>query len=277
MIFRYLFPGTVEATSHSEKGIFAALRVNRQFYEEASAIVYGELKFKAIVEPTNIFLFGRCWTRPTSEELPKDLSTTLCRPGAQRIRYLHVSVEFGDKYRKFKGIGGSGVTHEEFEIYQIRDAVRKLVHLLSAEGPESRPGILKQLSVTPKPNCKQSWQSDEVIAAIFFVLEPFLVLGPIEDCALLNPPRPPSYYWRHQASAVITEGLHEDEVFRRFRKQWLKSLKGSEVKVFSEVRLAAVYSKIEGFAHLIYTQDAAQFSGESSMNLQLQYLTDCNR
>ncbi|KAF3046540.1 hypothetical protein E8E12_010711 [Didymella heteroderae] len=269
MIFRYLFPKTIEANAFFEKQQFAVLRVSRQFYDEASAIVYSELKFEAIVDPTSICLFGRCWTRATSGELPTDLDTALCRPGVQRIRHLEVSVHFGEKHKRVNGIGGSGVIHEEYAMYQVRDAVRKLVHLLSTEQPDSTSGALKQLVVKPRPDCKQLWQSDEIIAAIFFILEPFLTLDPIEDCRLLNPPRPPSWSWRHSDSASVVERVHKDDVFRRLRKQWLKSLKGSEVKGFSKVRkastdVATAYSKIEDFAHLIYTQDAAHFKGKAS-------------
>ena len=274
MIFRYIFPKVVTDTGYVAKRDFAVLRVNRQFYEEASAIMYGELKFEAHVEPTGISLFGRKWDRAATGELPKDLDTTLCRPGAQRIRRLEVNIEFGEKYKKIKGIGGAGVTYEEYELYRVRDTVRKLVHLLSPEPTESAPGALKQLAVKPEPDCKQAWQSDEVIAAIFFILEPLLELGSIQDCALLNPPRPPSWSWRHQAPANTVAGLHKDEAFRRLRKQWLNSLKDSVVKGFNKVRLAAAYSKIEDFAHLIYTQDATQFNGESSGRLLLFQLTN---
>lgn len=48
---------------------------------------------------------------------------------------------------------------------------------------------LKRLKVEPEPSPRHSWESDEATAAIFFILEPFVVLEAIDDFTLQAPPR----------------------------------------------------------------------------------------
>ncbi|KAF1932282.1 uncharacterized protein M421DRAFT_1929 [Didymella exigua CBS 183.55] len=268
IIFRYLLPKVVEATSFNASQM-SVLTVSRQFYQEASAVVYGELQFKAEVHPTTIALFGRRWHRESTEVLHKDLGTTLCQVGARRIRHLEVEVNFGDKYKKIKGIGAASLTHEDYEMYQVRDTVRKLVQLLLPESAEPSSKALQHLKVKSKPAAKQQWQSDEIIAAIFLVLDPFLALSPIEDCALLNPPRPPVWPWRYANTAETVGKIHEGKAYRRLRKQWLGVLRGSLPKLSIRrsarkvsTAVAEAYSKIEDFTRLIYAQDASQFQGQ---------------
>lgn len=264
MIFRYLFPDVIEAT-YFDRRQGAVLRVNRQFYEEASVIVYGECKFKAVIYPAIIHLFGIKWICGSP-----DFVQTLCQGGAHRIRHLEVEVNFGDIQGKIKGIGGSGISNEEYGLYQARDTVRKLVELLSPKSVEPKSVSLKQLKVKPAPSCKQQWRSDEAVAATFFVLAPFLALRPIEDVALIAASRATPYSWRYSSFSAIIGELHKDEEYRQLRKKWLRLMKGSKSPV-NVVRkpcettdaTAAAYSKIEDFARTIYNQDSAQFVGKS--------------
>jgi hypothetical protein len=133
MIFRYLLPNVVHA-KHFEKRQTAVMMVNRQFYMEASAIVCGELRFGATVHPTHIAIFGKSWLRESNDlTYVVNLDKLLCQAGARRMLHLEVTIHFGDKHNKTKGIGVAGVSQEDCELYQARDTVRKLVQLVTPE------------------------------------------------------------------------------------------------------------------------------------------------
>ncbi|KAJ4382685.1 hypothetical protein N0V86_001907 [Didymella sp. IMI 355093] len=267
MIFRFLLPKRVEAKDYFDKRPFGVLRANRQFYEEASAVVYSEIRFTAAVFPTCIDLFGRRWHRESTTEPYKDLNTTLCQAGARRVRHLEIHIHFGDTHKTIKGVGGASLPYEEYEIYQARDTVRKLVQLMSPEPLKSKSKALQHLKVMAKPAPKQSWQIDEIIAAIFCILDPLLALGPIDDCVLSTPLRPNVWGWRYGDWARLIGEVHQDEAYRRLRKQWLGSIRGSSSQfiVTRNPTAAAVeaYNKVEDFSRLVYNQDAAQSRGKA--------------
>ncbi|KAF3043289.1 hypothetical protein E8E11_004998 [Didymella keratinophila] len=270
MIFRYVLPDVVPAASYFDKGHMAIMMVNRQFYVEASTVVYGELKFKAVVQPTYIALFGREWHRESVDQTYVDLNKQLCQAGARRIRHLEVTVRFGDKHKKINGVGVAGVSHEDYEVYQVRDTVRQLVRLMAPELSNSDSIALKQLRIKPEPGPRQRWESEEAIAAIFFILEPLLALAPIDDVTLQAPPRPFHYSWKYLATAAAIGGLQTNKEFRQLRKQWVESMQnsssGTGAKQNPQVTKAGVatqYSTIEKFARLIYREDAAQAQGKA--------------
>ncbi|KAJ4343254.1 hypothetical protein N0V87_000476 [Didymella glomerata] len=270
MIFRYVLPDVIPAASYFDKGHMAIMMVNRQFYMEASAIVYGELKFEAVVQPTYIALFGRQWHRESVDRTYVELDKQLCQAGARRIRHLEVTIQFGDKHKKINGIGVASVSHEDYEVYQVRDTVRKLVQLMAPEPSSSESMALRQLDVKPEPGPRQRWESDEVIAAIFFVLEPLLALASIDDVTLQAPPRPFHYSWKYLATAAAVGGLQTNKEFLQLRKQWVESMQssssGTGVKQHPKVTKAGVgtpYGTIEKFARLIYSEDAAQAQGKA--------------
>jgi hypothetical protein len=272
MIFRYLLPGVITASPPNRNYVTyahtAVLFVNHQFYEETTLLIYSELKFEAKVWPTFIELFGKRWDRESPNTIFEEPGKKLCQSGARRIRHLDIQLSFSCTQPKVKGVGGSGITYEEYELYQVRDTVRKLVEILSPLPSDTGPAALKRLSITPSPSCKQRWRSDEAIAAIFLVLEPFLALGPIENVVLQPPPRPTIYTWRERTFLTDITDLHKDEVYHQRRDIWLESMKlhvpaQYSIRNMSETvaALAVAYRKIEDFSRLIYKQDAAQFSG----------------
>lgn len=272
MIFRLVLPDVVEA-SYFDRRQAAVLKVNRQFYEEASTIMYGELKFKAVVCSTSVKLFGMHWSREPFTIATRNLADLARQTGIQRIRHLEVQVHFGEVRGKFKGIGTSGVLHEDYELYQARDLVRKLVEVVVTQPFQPGSLALKQLKVKPAPSYKQQWRSDEITAATFFVLEPFLALGPIEDVSLPAPLRPMAHSWRYTTAAAAIDEIYKDEEYHRLRKQWLRSFKGqsSSLNVVCEpceatAAIKLAYGKIEDFAELIYNQDSAQFTGGSLLS-----------
>jgi hypothetical protein len=269
MIFRFLLPKRVEAKGYFDKRPFGVLRANRQFYLEASAVVYGEIRFAAVVSPICIDLFGRRWHRESTTEPYKDLNTTLCQASARRVRHLEVDVHFGDTCKTIKGVGGPNLPYDEYEIYQARDTVRKLVQLMSPESLKSKSKALQHLKVMAKPAPKLSWQTDEIIAALFCILDPLLALGPIDDCVLSTPLRPNVWGWRYGDWARLIGEVHQDEAYRRLRKQWLGSMRGSSSHFIAtrNPTAAAVeaYNKIEDFSRLVYNQDAAQSQGKISL------------
>jgi hypothetical protein len=282
MIFRYVLPDVIPAASYFDKGHMAIMMVNRQFYMEASAIVYGELKFEAVVQPTYIALFGRQWHRESVDRTYVELDKQLCQAGARRIRHLEVTIQFGDKHKKINGIGVASVSHEDYEVYQVRDTVRKLVQLMAPEPSSSESMALRQLDVKPEPGPRQRWESDEVIAAIFFVLEPLLALASIDDVTLQAPPRPFHYSWKYLATAAAVGGLQTNKEFLQLRKQWVESMQssssGTGVKQHPKVTKAGVgtpYGTIEKFARLIYSEDAAQAQGRRCLVFMSYHWSDC--
>lgn len=269
MIFRCLLPDVITAErSHANRAHTAVLFVSRQFYEEATMLIYSELKFEAIIWPTYIQLFGKRWDRVSTVYDCKEPSKSLCPAGARRIRHLDVQVNFFWTQSRVKGVGGAGVTHEEYELYQMRDTVRKLVDILSPSPYNSDQVALKRLSVTPAPSCRQRWRSDEASAAIFFVIEPFLGLAPIQNVVLQPPPRPTLYTWRERNFVSHIADLHKDDDYRQCRKQWISAMKKKSSRPESTLQvsdttaaLEAAFKKIEDFAQLIYKQDSCYFSG----------------
>ncbi|KAF2627989.1 hypothetical protein BU25DRAFT_468200 [Macroventuria anomochaeta] len=269
MIFRYLLPDTIKASRtyrhNDDHAHTAVLFVNRQFYEEAALLIYSDPKFEVRIWPTYIELFGRRWDRESICYIPKKPSEKLCQAGARRIRHLDVQINFALLQHKVKG--GTGLSYEEFELYQVRDTVRKLVEILSPSPSNSGSMALKRLSVTPAPSCRQRWLSDEATAAIFFVLEPFLSLRPIGRVALQAPPRPTLYTWRERNFVSVIGDLHKDDNYRECRNQWTGLMTfGAEPpksnrQLNEAAALAVAYKKIEDFVRLIYKQDAVEFTG----------------
>lgn len=272
MIFRYLFPDTITASrvhrSHVNYAHTAVLFVNQQFYQEATLLIYSELKFEARVWPTSIAMFGKQWTRESTTTIFEELNKKLCQSSARRIRHLDVEVCFAHSQSKVRGIGDSAIIYEDYELYQVRDTVRKLIGLLSPSLSGSNASALKRLRITPQPSCKQHWRHKEATAAIFFVLEPFLVVSPIKNVMLVPPSPPTNFAWKDRNFVSGIADLRNEGAFDSLRKQWIKSMKGKSPELVSIKKaikatpdVVEAYKKIEGFAQLIYSQDAAQFLG----------------
>jgi hypothetical protein len=245
------------------------LRVNRELYEEASTVIYTQTKFKAYVEPTFIRLFGRRWDRESCGSKFEDLAKKLCQAGAQRIRNLDVEVTFASSQIRVKGLS-RGVCVEEYEVYQVRDSVRKLVQLIST--PLSEPtSALKSLKVKAAPSTRHHWGSDEAVCATFLILEPFAALGPIDEVYLDAPSRPPAITYRDQHWAKTIADMYKSEFYEKLRVEWLISVRKSTSSsplhdtprnaTKSAVAITIAFDKVEQFSQLIYKQDSDQLSG----------------
>ncbi|KAF9699851.1 hypothetical protein EKO04_002388 [Ascochyta lentis] len=266
MIFRYLFPSVIKPERvhriDPESAYTAVLFVNRQFHEEAALLVYSELKFQVRIWPTFIELFGRRWDREDICHIFKELTKALCQPAARRIRHLDVKINFAFMQSNIRGFTGIDRSYEEYELYQLRDTIRKFVEVISPPPSDANPSGLKRLSITPAPSCRQLWQSDEATAAIFFVLQPFSTLRPIGRVVLHSPPRPTLYTYRERNFISVIADLHKDNHYCMGRKQWIALMTfGTEPakscqEISEAAALGAAYRKIEDFARLIYKQDA---------------------
>ncbi|KAJ4355307.1 hypothetical protein N0V95_003062 [Ascochyta clinopodiicola] len=268
MIFRYLFPNVIKYErlyrGDPDAPHTAVLFVNRQFHEEAALLLYGESKFEVKIWPTYMYLFGKRWDRESTCYKYKEPTKELCQPAARRIRHLDIQVEFALMQSNIKGVSGFGRSYEEFELYQLRDTIRKFVEVISPSPSDSSPTALKRLSVTPAPSCRQLWQSDEATAAIFFVLEPFLSLRPIGRVILHSPPHPTHFTFRERNFLSIIVDLPKDDHYCMRRDQWVALMTfglnppKSSQDVNEAAALAVAYRKIEDFARLIYRQDSPE-------------------
>lgn len=269
MIFRYLLPDVVRADKFDRsKG--ALLRVNRQFYQEASSIIYGEARFEVLVASTHISMFGKKWWREPSSHSTDSFKEVLCQAGAQRIRTLEVEVRFSRFRSRPKFLGKNDVSYEDYDLYQLRDSVRKLVQLLYAQFPEGNTKALRRLEVKPILSVQHPWQADEFAAATFVVLEPFLFLSPVDELKLVPPSRPEGVYMHERDTADTIGSLRKNRRFCSLAKEWRTILEGTSTVARNEQphrqnqphgRFAALYRRIEDFARVISKQDSAPESG----------------
>ncbi|KAH6638278.1 hypothetical protein C7974DRAFT_333282 [Boeremia exigua] len=278
MIFRYLFPKTVDKNGLC-RHTGAVLSVNRTFHLAASSIVYNELEFEAHIDRSYIKFLGRTWNT-NGDDKYSDINKALCQAGAQRIRKLCVDVRFAISHFKIKGIGSFGLSAEDYELYQVRDTVQKFVDMLSPATEDqsaTNHSSLKQVEVRPAPGLSYNWQSDEAVAAIFFVVEPFVALGPIETPALLHCPRPAAWHSRIQLLADTIGNIHKDEAYRRLRKIWLRFMRDklstpNHVRRGgkSEILITREYKKIEELQALIHKHELATNTKHGWMSSSFQ-------
>jgi hypothetical protein len=263
MILRYVLPSDVpysipHCSQEVPKHCTAIMRVNRALYQAASLVLYTETKFKACIDPSAIRFLGRCYI--TDHHNSGDIKQVLCQLAARRVRHLHVELRFGFGQAKVKGIGSHEITSEDYELYQLRDTVRDFVGLLDvSEGSRSEPDVpaLKQLHVRPAPQAQANWQTDEAVAAIFFALEPFIVLSPVEEPKIL-PCFKPTTTWRYQHVANTIKRIHKDETYRQLRKGWVRSMKGKsgassmpQQQEGSDISITNEYRKIQSLWRFI--------------------------
>ncbi|KAL1609240.1 hypothetical protein SLS59_001604 [Nothophoma quercina] len=265
MIFRHLLPDVVRADKFDRsKG--ALLRVNRQFYQEASSIIYGDARFEVVVASTHISMFGKKWWREPLSHSTDSFKEVLCQAGAQRIRTLEVEVRFSRFRSRPKFLGKNDVSYEDYDLYQLRDSVRKLVQLLYAQFPEGNTKALRRLEVKPILSVQHPWQADEFAAATFVVLEPFLFLSPVDELKLVPPSRPEGVYMHERDTADTIGSLRKNRRFCSLAKEWRMIMEGTSTVARDEQphrqnqphgRFAALYRRIEDFARVISKQDSA--------------------
>lgn len=265
MVFRCLFPPEVQSYRHNVK--VAILKVNRQIYQEASSVLYDEHYFQATVGERTIHLQGKEWTRdPARFNKTGDytVSSMLCQAGASRIRKLEVSVTIRPTSRSPKGIGSRGITREEYELYILRDSVRKLAEVLGSDDPASGSlttlRALKSLIVKPCMSPSHEWSSDEAAVALFLVLEPLQGLHGLQHAEVEHPTR----YWAFSGSntGTFVTRMQTRKIYNKLRQQCLDALKEPntipKIEQFTPTdALRDGYRKLEAFAQLIKVQSAS--------------------
>jgi hypothetical protein len=169
MVYREIFPKVINS-SIDVRG--AILKVDRQTNADASSVLYGESTFHAQVSPDGILLQGKSRQRPAHFMSRERVQGGVLRQERlKRIQNLELEVVFGA--RRWYSVPST----EEYNLYLVRDSVRKLVELF-ANGPVSTISgssrySLKRLTVKPFVGDTYHWASNEVLAALFLVLEPF--------------------------------------------------------------------------------------------------------
>jgi hypothetical protein len=244
--------------SHTSHGIkVAILKTNRQIYQEASSVLYGESRFQAVIRLHAIELQGKVWTRePTAKNRANDYSVgaILCKSSASLIRSLEVDIGIGTKLSRAKGLVWRGISQEEHDLYAFRDTVRKFAeYFQTKKGSSGSMNILKQLRISPSLSTDFGWKSDEAAIALFFVLEPLQMLH--AKSALLEAPIP---RYAYSTSTKVIGNIPTRKVYLKLREQWLKALADPtrSHKPAPAPTLEAGYRKIEAFAQLIHVQEA---------------------
>lgn len=267
MVFRYLFPDVV-SPYHCRFNV-AVLKLNRQIYQEASSVLYDERWFQVAVDESSISLQGKVWNRePSRRSKSSDytVSGMLCQEAVSRIRKLEVSLPIGAGPRLAKAVGHD-ISTEDYGLYAMRDAVRKMVHALSGLQYDNEPNTslavpraLTTLVVKPRLSLRHNWSPDEAAVAIFFVLEPLQILNGLQR-AKVDYPRIERIY-PTPSSTFITR-LKHCKLYSKLRKQCLNAL--TEPKTDSLTIRQGVpteqmqngYRKLEAFARLTRLQASA--------------------
>ncbi|KAF2847878.1 hypothetical protein T440DRAFT_470686 [Plenodomus tracheiphilus IPT5] len=266
MIFHYLFPTTVTYLPHVPKPRVAILKVNRQLYQEASAVLYEEFVFEALVDYDSVHLRGKQWSRaPSSKREDKDFSigAMLSQSSAQRIQNLEVHVTLGEHHRRAPAsIDSRGVTKEDYHLHATRDCVRKLVALIADREDDSskNQNALKRLKITAAVHQSSSWKTEETISALFVVIEPFMALRGIESPELKL--ESVGRYWAisPQTTDRFAETILTKKTFVCFKDNWTKMMQkpGPSIPTaqLKDVAITTAYHKIEAFAQLMQNQES---------------------
>jgi hypothetical protein len=258
MIFRYLFPEVVSAyKSHGVK--VAVLKTNRQLYQEASSVLYGESLFKAFIHIDCIGIQGRQWYREPRARNVQDNSSAnnvIGRNGTILIQNLEVEIQLGIKGRCPKGIGYRGISQENHELFVLRDGARKMSNLVRVDSTSQGTSALKRLTVKPTIYAGYRWKSDEAIIALFSVLEPFQKL----QVAYPRLEGPITQDWRNFTSGQqLAANMQARKAYGRLEQQWLRALTdatGTSSRLEPSTTVQEGFRKIEAFAQLIHTQAA---------------------
>lgn len=266
MIFRYLFPEYVSHLAHAPQPKVAILKVNRQLYQEASAVLYQESRFEALVAYDSVRLQGKQWFRsPCNKKDDRDFSidSMLSPISARRIKNLEVQVKIGEHYHRAPAsIDSRGVTKEDYHLYATRDSVRKLVGLLvgQADTALEKQNALKRLKLTAAVHQAASWEPEETVFAIFVVLERFSALRGIENAELMVEAIGQSWATTADKSAEFADKLLNKKTFIQLRNRWVKTVQkpGPSVPMakWKDPALATAYRKIEEFAQLMHNREA---------------------
>jgi hypothetical protein len=267
MIFRYLFPDVIPAEKLRAQGQgvkVAILKVSRQIYQEASSILYGESIFRAVIRPTGIDIQGRTWDRtPTVRNKEDDYSADnlLGRHGTRSIQNLELEIELGLKSTCPRGIGNRGITQEDYQLFAMRDAIRKMSNLLRVPPTSVSSSVLKRLTIKPTIHLfGYGWNSEQAIIALFSVLEP------LQRLQVQNPrleaPTPSRHPWYNSIRASdkpIITNMPTKKAYVKLEKQWLKALKeawASSSRLEPSFAVQESFRKIEIFTQLIHVQGA---------------------
>jgi hypothetical protein len=267
-IYRYLFPAVVPTHHHNVK--VGILKTNRQIYQEASSVLYGESQFQVTVKSSSVSFRGKTGShQPPHKPKPNDCSMDqlFCGTNLNMIRDLEIEVSIGRNNVWPKGVGlssSSWIENEDYELYALRNSIHKLVDFLST----GRLNTLKSLKVEAKISLGFRWTSAEANVAIFFVLEPLQELQAMHAQLGLEPTIP---YEGADDTAVkkLVDLINTADAYAHLRHQWLKALaEPTRMAHRPTVAVRSSLQKVEAFVQLIRTHDASKSSFWTSAMFQ---------
>jgi hypothetical protein len=250
MIFRCILPDEIISHKYtwdyrSRRSVSANIdrslfMLNRQIYEEASSILYGEATFHAAIDDRSIAFMGKLWPKDSPQRYAKldgpadGLASTLFTSAARKIRNISVSVETRG-HGSQPGSTMKSIPEEESLIVSTRDTIRKFVELVNDEATP------KKLKVTPKIYYLSGWKMREITAAIYLILEPLEKLH-CDQAYLLDasvwldtrdPPR------SHPGIKQLTIGANAKDLgsnvdfndYIDFQREWPKIVCGSKSRM----------------------------------------------
>jgi hypothetical protein len=264
MILRYLFPDIVGSSCYDVKDVkVAILKANRQLYQEASSVLYGEVRFMAFIRAGVVRIFGRTW-HPYRR---LNMADSLSQMAVRRIKTLEVEVFMGSSNKNV----GYSIIAEEHEIYEVRDTVRKFVEMITnpSDNNEIRLRNLKHLRVQPEATDKHRWSTEEMLAAVALAIEPFCSHLVIEHPVLEDPAQSEvgEYYWGAKGDVQ----LNYKRLFNVLRDQWVAKLQDfskTEVNNNSAVKIETLYRQVEKSLQVI------RIKGRKSDNYWIETLFD---
>jgi hypothetical protein len=261
MIFGYLFPELIPSANPYDCDKIhdtnvSVLRLNKLIYKEASLVLYGDVPFHARVTPTTITILGKTWHRSRFNSVfrsePLDINQALYLGDTKRIRNLVVEVAFGKWRAELQGhrwndlLGGvvtHGITNENYDLYEARDSVRKLVEIFSASEK-----ILKRVTVQPNVGTEYQWSAAESVAAMSLVLEPFRDLRVLHQTVLAAP-----------KLSVVEETF--EVAYQKLRDEWTTAVRARALAETSTkaVEAKAGYRKIEDLVQLVKEEESQHY------------------
>jgi hypothetical protein len=155
VIFQYVFPAKVlgRIVRGHTIGVASMLKVNRQINKEATAVLYEQTPFYALISSSAIWMCGKNFLK---DGIPGYI---------RRIRKIHVKV----------GLATYPSGCSDSILYSLRHSVRKLANSIGEDKTDPCPctPFLNELLVKITPVCVGTPDLDGLFSMITFVLAPF--------------------------------------------------------------------------------------------------------
>ncbi|KAF1912391.1 hypothetical protein BDU57DRAFT_522620 [Ampelomyces quisqualis] len=259
MVFRYLFPAVISDSSNSSVSV-AILKTNRQLFQEASSVLYGESVFKAFISPRHVGFRGCAWYyTPIKKNKANDYSLeAILGSGATLVQNLQIEVTIGQQWRRSAAIS-RGTTWEDHELYLARHNLRKFTNMIGSGLASERLGPLKRLTVQTTICNDFGWGPHEAAIAQFFAIEPLQFLRS-EAVSFMTPKsveRWGSYSNNH--SQLITQ-MQSLRAYGPLLDHWLNTVKVQTAVSPKDGQeptecVQRGHRKIEKFAQLVEIQN----------------------